>query len=606
MIQSVQDDLREIRDQRRQQDKWREKYDALLAKYNSLPKLKEYALIREDTYLLYEGRKQYYDHLLTYVQRINKFRRGADLFFVDKCLGTMETLRDFACSFSALVEAFKAPSRAMRMRLTIWQREAKQLATRMENQAKEAMTIVGLRHSPDAPYRATEGVVKRGHLYRKRQKTIGPGWKRVWLCINNDCLVAEYFSGGRRRGQIERSYELHVLLCEIKPWDGDRRHCFEVATSRRSLVYQAETEEDMRDWLRVFDNAKAFALQQETAIVGQQDRNSVTNDDGIPAGDESVDESASMHSRSAPVTPHIGTSSMVEECLPFDSNETLLTSLVCMWQNSSLPTRVGPPIESKENNGRVSAAGTQRAMAASPVNPSSLGSISVNNGSGSEPGSASFGKLYGTEKALYLCSDLFGVEERVCMSWIEIQQFNYKLVEITGLLTLTTTSPSHNTMRIHTISDESTAIDGLRVLWKNCRSSKPKTVAELRESLSAITGNISIPGGRGSGATPSAGSTEGRMGAAGTGVIKCRCESHLERTEYDAIIPMSLDSLTDLLFSPESTVYKALIARRRYKGMPYIYFEITANIVLPSQVLRGSPPGLGVTMERPQGKVGDH
>lgn len=566
MIQSVQDDLREIRDQRRQQDKWREKYDALLAKYNSLPKLKEYALIREDTYILYEGRKQYYDHLLTYVQRINKFRRGADLFFVDKCLGTMETLRDFACSFDALVEAFKTPSRAMRMRLNIWQREVKQLAARMEHQAKEAMTLVGLRHSPDAPYRATEGVVKRGHLCRKRQKTIGPGWKRVWLCINNDCLVTEYFSGGRRRGQIERSYELHVLLCEIKPWDGDRRHCFEVATSRRSLVYQAETEEDMRDWLRVFENAKAFALQQETAIVDQQSRNSVANDDGITAGDESVDEAASMNSRSAPVTPRAGTSSGVEEYLPFDSSETLLTSLVCMWQTNSLPTPVGPSVESKENNGRMSVASNQRTMATPQASPSALGPTSGNNGNGPESGTASFGKLYGTEKALYLCSELFGVEQRVRLSWAEVQQFNYKLIEITGLLTLTTTGSSTDTVRIHTISDESTAVDVLRILWKNYRSSKPKTVAELKDSLSNITGNISSPGGRGLGTTFS-GDTEGRVGAVGSGAPKCQCEGHLERTEYDAIIPMSLDSLTGLLFSPESTMYKALIARRRYKGM---------------------------------------
>jgi hypothetical protein len=54
---------------------------------------------------------------------------------------------------------------------------------------------------------------------------------------------------------------LNVLLFEVKVVEiHDKRFCFELISSQRSEVVQAESEEDMKEWIKTFENAKQFAL----------------------------------------------------------------------------------------------------------------------------------------------------------------------------------------------------------------------------------------------------------------------------------------------------------------------------------------------------------
>lgn len=57
--------------------------------------------------------------------------------------------------------------------------------------------------------------------------------------------------------------KMSILLCEIRPLDyNDRRFCFEVYTGQLSQVYQAESEDDMMDWINTFHTAKSEMLQK--------------------------------------------------------------------------------------------------------------------------------------------------------------------------------------------------------------------------------------------------------------------------------------------------------------------------------------------------------
>lgn len=62
---------------------------------------------------------------------------------------------------------------------------------------------------------------------------------------------------------MELHEKLNVMMCEIRPIDlNDRRFCFEIYTGQQSQIYQAESEDDMMDWINSFHAAKSEMVQK--------------------------------------------------------------------------------------------------------------------------------------------------------------------------------------------------------------------------------------------------------------------------------------------------------------------------------------------------------
>lgn len=88
-------------------------------------------------------------------------------------------------------------------------------------------------------------------------------FKRVFLKLKG--VYLSYSFNGRQRGVVEFSETLHILLCEVKMVDFlDRRFCFEILSTQQNLLFQAESEDDYRDWIRCLELAKSYALKQES------------------------------------------------------------------------------------------------------------------------------------------------------------------------------------------------------------------------------------------------------------------------------------------------------------------------------------------------------
>lgn len=65
--------------------------------------------------------------------------------------------------------------------------------------------------------------------------------------------------------QLVASIPINVLLCEAKVDSSvERRHCFELISSQRSYVLQAESDAEVNLWLNTIDAAKQWAVQESS------------------------------------------------------------------------------------------------------------------------------------------------------------------------------------------------------------------------------------------------------------------------------------------------------------------------------------------------------
>ncbi|CAO3599851.1 unnamed protein product [Absidia cylindrospora] len=104
---------------------------------------------------------------------------------------------------------------------------------------------------------------KWGYLFTRGARGY---WTRRWFFLYDgyfgSCLVNV---SHKQKGAISLDERVSVLLSEIKPVsDIDRRYCFEVVCVQQPpIVMQAETEDEMKDWITAFDRAKRLAIQNE-------------------------------------------------------------------------------------------------------------------------------------------------------------------------------------------------------------------------------------------------------------------------------------------------------------------------------------------------------
>jgi hypothetical protein len=72
---------------------------------------------------------------------------------------------------------------------------------------------------------------------------------------------------GTISGGVEESEKIGVLLCNVKPAVGeDRRFCFEVKTKNSTILVQAETQDQLLQWLQAFEIAKNKALEASANV----------------------------------------------------------------------------------------------------------------------------------------------------------------------------------------------------------------------------------------------------------------------------------------------------------------------------------------------------
>ncbi|TQS36880.1 hypothetical protein Golomagni_02661 [Golovinomyces magnicellulatus] len=102
---------------------------------------------------------------------------------------------------------------------------------------------------------------KQGWLFLRINtgKPTRTSWVRRWFYLKAG--VFGWFTQGTQSGAVEESIRFGVLLCNVKPAvQEDRRFCFEVKTKNQAVLVQAETQNQLRNWLDAFEWAKKTTL----------------------------------------------------------------------------------------------------------------------------------------------------------------------------------------------------------------------------------------------------------------------------------------------------------------------------------------------------------
>jgi hypothetical protein len=120
----------------------------------------------------------------------------------------------------------------------------------------------GTLQSPAKPDFVNEKAEKQGWLFQRTitGKPARTYWVRRWFFVKNG--IFGWLTQGTRSGAVEESEKIGVLLCGIRPaFAEERRFCFEVKTKDTTILLQAETQNDITEWISAFEVAKRKALE---------------------------------------------------------------------------------------------------------------------------------------------------------------------------------------------------------------------------------------------------------------------------------------------------------------------------------------------------------
>lgn len=278
-----QNELKNYRVCRRNFEAAQVRFDNLLSKYMGLVKNKEASALREDAFQLAESRTAYIKACFELCTTISLTQSKLDI-----CL--VKTLSDpWILQPKELATADPISQRIgfEMLRLRSWVKAMQKLykphTKEMEKAAKdmEQATIEKWAPSRDLnSYMAANSTILHfvpkpldksqnvgqnyGWLYVKSSsnKGVRQVWVRRWIFVENGMFG--WLNVSPFRTCVQESDKIGVLLCHVTPFSAeDRRFCFEIKTKDTVLFLQAETLEEMRTWLQVFEDAKRLAVESD-------------------------------------------------------------------------------------------------------------------------------------------------------------------------------------------------------------------------------------------------------------------------------------------------------------------------------------------------------
>ena len=285
-------DLRSFKDVRRQLDQSQKLYDNAQTRFSAQTKYKEPSSLREDAFQLHENRKHYLKASMDYICAAPHFKHTLDKAliqaFADQSQHIREAQRASAPLFSKNffdIERLRSWAQAISDgEISSWPQlhESRQ---RIENASEKAcrptreLDSYSLTSYLSAKALGSGGLGASGEQqeggHEERQgwlnikttpaKSFKSTWTRKWVYIKSG--IFGWLVQGSKSGGVEESDRTGVLLCAVRvATSEDRRFCFEVKTKDSAVVLQANSHQEVRDWIQSFDAAKQTAVVDNTSM----------------------------------------------------------------------------------------------------------------------------------------------------------------------------------------------------------------------------------------------------------------------------------------------------------------------------------------------------
>ncbi|KAK3674630.1 SNF1-interacting protein [Recurvomyces mirabilis] len=282
-------ELKNFKEARRALESTQKTFDHVISRYLGQNKTKEASSLREDAFQLHEARKAYLkasmdfcvlaptvraslDKLIVRVfadqwKEMKGAREGNASLFA-KWTGEMERVRGWSREMENSERAFKRELLTARRQIEDEAQSMTKPSRELEDYAASTVPYLGTgastasgMASPAKPQQ-TEKNEKQSWLYQKTSvgKPARTVWSRRWFFVKNG--IFGWLIQGARSGGVEESERIGVLLCGVRPaFQEERRFCFEVKTKDSSIVLQAETQQELTEWISAFEMAKRKALE---------------------------------------------------------------------------------------------------------------------------------------------------------------------------------------------------------------------------------------------------------------------------------------------------------------------------------------------------------
>jgi hypothetical protein len=285
----LQNDLRILKEARKNLDSTQRIFDGAIARYAGQVKSKEPSSLREDAFQLHEARRAYLTASMNFCVMAPQVRLTLDKILV-KVVNEQwrdmrvarETSTKSLAAWTSDVERVRGWSKEMENGERVFKRELHLARQQVENAAEVAarpsrdldtyaastVPYLGTQpssanlQSPAKPDLGSEKAEKQGWLFQRTitGKPARTYWVRRWFFVKNG--IFGWLTQGTRSGAVEESEKIGVLLCGIRPaFAEERRFCFEVKTKDTTILLQAETQADITEWISSFEVAKRKALE---------------------------------------------------------------------------------------------------------------------------------------------------------------------------------------------------------------------------------------------------------------------------------------------------------------------------------------------------------
>lgn len=274
--------LRNFKDAMRYLEQTQKIYDSTLSKYLSQSKTKEPSSLREDAFQVHEVRKAYLKASLDFCLLAPQLKFAIDKLLVDISMkqwkemkrnkeamiaGTtkwepeMERIKKWSKEMGFVGEVFKKELLVAKKEIGRSANNSSAPSRELEDYQVSSIPFLG----PKVPVGVSEVELKGEkqtwlNMRVTSDKTKRTHWIRRWFYVKAG--VFGWLIQDSGTGQVEESEKIGVLLCNVKPAPNeDRRFCFEVKTKSSSLMLQAETQQQLMEWMLVFEVAKQNAVK---------------------------------------------------------------------------------------------------------------------------------------------------------------------------------------------------------------------------------------------------------------------------------------------------------------------------------------------------------